>query len=197
MREYKTRGPRLTMGQAGRLEKKEKESQKLSRIDSLTGLLNRRGFEEQVNLLLPLADREHLSMSLLAIDLDGLRGFNNTLGHPEGDRLIIDTANILRGFFRETDLLGRYGGDEIMILMVGSDSEVVEQRAEKLRLLFEEKKKSGENVLTISGGITTYEPKEGYESLYSRVDELLYGAKNGGRNQIWGSERRVVIEANE
>ncbi len=193
-RKYRTRGQRLSMGQAGRLGAEAKVNRELAIIDELTGLLNRRGLTDEVEGFMPIADRGYMTLSLLVFDLDNFKNINDTYGHPEGDLALIEVAKILRKFFREGDILSRFGGDEFCVLMIASDTESSEKRAEELRQVIELMSNDDESIeLSISGGVVTYELKEGWESIYTRADECLYNAKQEGGNQIWGSEGKITI----
>jgi diguanylate cyclase (GGDEF)-like protein len=95
--------------------------------DYLTGLLNRRGFFTLAEQQCKLADRTGQRMSLLFIDLDNMKQINDTLGHKEGDRALIDTASLLRKTFREADIVARIGGDEFAVLLTAHSEPDIEQ----------------------------------------------------------------------
>src|SRR5690606_33602884 len=94
--------------------------QKLSHRDDLTGLHNRRGFLIQAEQLLKLAWRQQTPFVLVFMDLDHLKAINDTFGHAEGNRALIEAADVMRRCFRQSDLLARFGGDEFTALALGS-----------------------------------------------------------------------------
>ncbi|MDD5439817.1 MAG: sensor domain-containing diguanylate cyclase [Candidatus Omnitrophica bacterium] len=100
------------------LKKREEELEKLSLTDHLTGLYNRRGFVTLAGQELKMARRMNREMGLIFIDLDNMKTINDTLGHPEGDKALIDLAGILRAGFRESDIIARVGGDEFAVLVL-------------------------------------------------------------------------------
>jgi len=108
------------------------ELRAMSLVDELTGLYNRRGFLTLARQQLRVADRLDSSVYQLFVDLDGLKRINDTLGHSEGDRALIDTAQLLRETFRDSDVIARIGGDEFAVLIIDSQEQGGEAMAERL-----------------------------------------------------------------
>ncbi|MER0238270.1 diguanylate cyclase [Fulvimarina sp. MAC8] len=156
--------------------------------DPLTGLPNRRDFERRIALVLERASRDGTPVSLLVIDVDHFKRINDTLGHEVGDVVLIWIADIIREQMRGCDLIARYGGEEIVVAMPGSDTSGALRTAERIRGIVEAKgelePKTGHRV-TISIGVAT--EIEEFVDLFNAADEALYAAKRQGRN-------RVVIE---
>lgn len=159
----------------------EEELRALSLVDELTGLYNRRGFLTLARLQLKLADRLKRRMFMFFTDVDGLKEINDTLGHPEGDQALIDTANILKKTFRESDVIARIGGDEFVVLIM----ETSDESAEKLTKRFKENLKTHDSKggrsykLSISLGTAHFDPKNpcSVEELMARADKSMYEQK--------------------
>ncbi len=169
-------------------EKKEHQMELLSRSehDGMTGLLNRAAAEERI--------REHLIARtnpgiLILLDLDDLKGINDHLGHPEGDRAIMGIAAILKGHFRETDVIGRLGGDEFIIYLPGA-AENYEAISASLTSLLRKLAaisvgENNERRVQCSIGCTIQTPEtNSFEVLYNRVDTALYHVKRNGKNNF-------------
>ncbi len=155
-------------------DKKELEEKLrfLSLRDELTGLYNRRGFFLLSQQQQKLAERDGNEMSLLFVDLDGLKEINDTFGHKEGDRLLVHTANLLQDTFRESDVIARLGGDEFVVLLIDSSGQAVEtlisHRLEK-NLEGINGRSDWKYELSLSYGISHYEPTHP-----RTIDELLF-----------------------
>ena len=170
----------MTM-QIEKLEKAEVIQRELSLIDSLTGLYNRRGFSTYANHLMKLAERTQKNLVLIYADLDNLKLINDQLGHKVGDEAIASIAKVLTETFRESDVVGRVGGDEFAALAF----EVKEENITVLRERLDQKLKKSEGefnqvcALTLSLGIISYNPKETQtiEDLLKQADALMYEAK--------------------
>jgi diguanylate cyclase (GGDEF)-like protein/PAS domain S-box-containing protein len=163
----------------------QEELLRLSTIDELTGLKNRRAFLETAVPQLKVARRMGHGLTLLFIDLDQMKEINDKLGHLQGDRALIDTADVLRGTVRESDLIGRVGGDEFCVLLVGT-SEDADVSATRLQEAVEEHNKKAQRpfTLSLSIGSTTFDPEDpsSIEQLMDRADRSMYEdkARHGG-----------------
>ena len=112
------------------------------------------------------------------LDVDHFKVLNDTKGHPEGDKVLQSIASTLEAHVRDTDMVGRYGGEEFVVVMPGSQSlEQVTQKAEDLRI------KVFKLGITVSIGATVFREGESVADLYERVDGLLYQSKQNGRNR--------------
>jgi diguanylate cyclase (GGDEF)-like protein len=148
----------------------------LSRTDALTGVANRRAWEERLEQELARAARGG-PLTVAMLDLDRFKAYNDAHGHQAGDRLLKTAAAGWRGCLREADLLGRYGGDEFIVLLPDCTLESAAERLEALRAATPEP-------LTCSVGVCAWEPGDALEALLARVDAALYTAKAGGRDRL-------------
>ncbi|MFZ5907141.1 MAG: sensor domain-containing diguanylate cyclase [Nitrospirota bacterium] len=159
----------------------EEDLRSLSLFDELTGLYNRRGFFTLAEQQLKVADRMKKEMFLLFIDFDGLKSVNDTLGHIEGSRALIDTGNILKETFRESDILGRIGGDEFVVLAIEpaeSDGAIFKTRLHQALDSFNARGLRPYRI-ALSTGVTRYIPDSHYslENLIAHADSLMYQEK--------------------
>jgi two-component system cell cycle response regulator len=149
--------------------------------DELTGLYNRRGFFTLVEQQFRLARRERHGIYMLYADLDGLKAINDALGHRHGDMALMDTAKILRDTFRESDLIARIGGDEFVVLPIGTTGSSVEKTVARLeenvnRHNLEARRKYK---LSLSFGVAYYDPGHpcSIDELLAKGDRLMYEQK--------------------
>jgi len=171
--------------------------EQLARTDGLTGLHNHRAFQEALSFELERARRTQRPLSLIMLDVDHFKAYNDTHGHPGGDSVLRLVAKLLKENLRTVDVIARYGGEEFVILLLetgGADAQLV---AEKLRLAianvdFEgaERSQPGGR-LTISLGLASF-PLQATtgEALLALADAALYRAKHAGRNQVWRDTSR-------
>jgi len=175
-----------TQLQQARADKKELE--RLANFDSLTGLYNRQAILDKLGELINRAKRYKENFSLSILDVDLFRRVNDQYGHLTGDEVLEKIATLIRRNIRDTDVAGRYGGEEFIILLPLADLSSALVVAERIRSVIEstEMKDSGGNVfaVTVSQGLSSWEPDEDAHSLISRTDEALYKAKENGRNRV-------------
>lgn len=173
-----------------RLEASEARLDQLSRVDTLTGLANRRQFNEALPEAMARARRRRAMMALLYLDLDRFKAINDTLGHAAGDAVLKEFGRRLSGCVRETDMVARLGGDEFVLIIEGAATAAeVEQVAAKILAEmawpFELEGRDDDEGLTVatSIGIATYQDEPGLsdDQLLGRADEALYEAKAAGR----------------
>ncbi|HEY6145400.1 MAG TPA: EAL domain-containing protein [Solirubrobacterales bacterium] len=178
----------IVRGALERAEKTEAELRYLADHDSLTGLLNRRRFRAELDQYVSFAARYGGRGAVMVIDIDGLKGVNDQLGHQAGDRLIRRVAEILRERVRATDIVARLSGDEFAVLMPQSDTAGALQLGEDLRSQVAEGLPLNADMgeATISVGITMFGGQDGMtaESVLVAADEAMYQAKAEGRNRI-------------
>jgi diguanylate cyclase (GGDEF)-like protein len=161
-------------------KKKEEEIQLLSITDPLTGLYNRRGFMTLADQQVKAATRTNKKMSLLFSDIDGLKQINDTWGHEEGDRALMNAATVLKQTFRESDILARMGGDEFAVLAIDATENpetVLKRVAEHIGLHNTLPDRHYE--LSMSIGTAVYDPQApcSIDDLISRADALMYDRK--------------------
>jgi diguanylate cyclase (GGDEF)-like protein len=150
-----------------------------SRIDPLTGLLNRRGLDERFGAELARAAREERPLSVVAIDIDHFKRINDTHGHDAGDRALARLASTLSEQTRGADITARVGGEEFLIVLPGTDAERAHEFAERLRVVVDE-----QLPFTISAGIAAADQPTTAFALTEAADVALYAAKRGGRNRV-------------
>jgi diguanylate cyclase (GGDEF)-like protein len=160
----------------------------LSLRDDLTGILNRRGFFTLAEQQIKIARRKRSTMLLLIGDLDNLKRINDTLGHTEGDAAIKATADILRESFRESDIIGRIGGDEFAILHTESGGINAKVSVDRLRnnfVLFNEKKKTAYS-LSMSVGTALCNAAGAYsvDELIKQADGIMYDQKRAKNSTV-------------
>ena len=148
-----------------------------ARTDELTGLPNRRMWDEELPKELARAKRAGRSVAVAMLDLDHFKHYNDTYGHPAGDRLLRAVAAGWISRLRETDLLARYGGEEFSVVLPDCDQDTARQVLDELRLCMPDGS-------TCSIGVAIWDGRETGEQLVSRADQALYGAKRSGRDRI-------------
>jgi diguanylate cyclase (GGDEF)-like protein len=169
---------------------RSEEIKKLSRTDGLTGLYNRRYFEEIFARQWKAALRNKSYLSLIIGDIDHFKNINDTHGHQAGDAFLQEVASLLRGTLkRETDFIARYGGEEFVILTLNTGPEETRLLAEKIRKKFEKMQidYNGKSIkTTISLGAVSCIPDlhDKREQVLKKADEALYRAKDEGRNKM-------------
>lgn len=153
--------------------------------DPLTGLYNRRFMEDSLQRFVRLADREQREISLLMVDLDHFKRLNDEHGHAFGDQVLRETASTLLGALRETDIVCRYGGEELVVILPDCPLERAADKAEFLRLRIEELSNTHGTEISASFGVASLpHTSQSVTDLLSAADAALYRAKQGGRNQV-------------
>lgn len=156
--------------------------------DSLTGLKNRRRFEEDLRAELARSRRYGFPGALLMLDLDRFKQVNDTLGHPAGDRVIAEIAGVLRGRTRETDVLARLGGDEFAVVLPRCDLGEAQEVAAEIATAIRERPDEGGGAprITASIGIAPFGPPASatFETVLARADAAMYEAKGSGRDAV-------------
>jgi diguanylate cyclase (GGDEF)-like protein len=154
-------------------------------IDGLTGLLNRRGFDEISRVVLAIAARDSREVALVFGDLDGLKAINDTWGHAEGDRALTEAATLLSGAFRGSDAVARFAGDEFCVLLI-ADAEGVDVAVRRWSSVLDQRNASGPNPyrLAMSLGVAhaLADRTVGLDDLIADADARMYEAKSAGRS---------------
>lgn len=184
----------------------------LAITDALTGLFNHRYFQEQLNMEIARARRYNRTLSLIMLDIDSFKAYNDTYGHIEGDKVLKEIARVMQENIRHIDIPGRYGGEEFAIILPEANleeakivAERIRNRVQKMRrglferetgVLVEEITKAVQESelseqehkllpgVAISGGVATYQEGLRKEELIARADKALYKAKAEGKNKI-------------
>ena len=171
-----------------KVEARTEELQRLTEIDPLTGLLNRRGMIDRFEKEISRYTRQAGSLGLLLLDLDYFKQVNDTHGHLVGDLALCTTANILQSTKRNYDHAGRWGGEEFLLLLPDCTEADLLSIAERIRLSIEALQiDTGRNTLsfTVSIGAHYSSTPQTMDAMLHQVDKALYAAKDAGRNCVW------------
>ncbi len=168
------------------LKDSQKQLELLSRTDSLTGVANRRHFEEALTGALARGRRDNHDCALLCLDIDHFKLINDRHGHPVGDAVIVELSKRVQSCIREVDLLARLGGDEFVILMENTAPGSAEAVCEKIIAAMKQPFTLNDKYLevTVSAGLAYSRPTSTGEDLFRQADQALYRAKNEGRNRF-------------
>jgi diguanylate cyclase len=156
--------------------------------DALTGLHNRRAFNESLDRAVAREDRQGGHFALLLLDIDRFKRLNDTYGHPAGDAVLRHTAQLLKHHLRKSDLAARFGGEEFAVILASTEgggalhlAEKVRGEVEQGRLVFDGARLG----VTVSVGVAVW-PEDGRDpaALVAAADRALYAAKEGGRNRV-------------
>jgi len=162
--------------------------EQLAVTDGLTQLLNHRHFQEILSQEFKRLERESTFLSLLMLDIDHFKKFNDTYGHPVGDQVLKKVARILKDSCREIDFVARYGGEEFAVLLINTDQDGAIQMAERIRQTIAKDTFMVDDLslqVTASLGVATYPDNcTEKQSLIDFADQALYQAKSGGRNRV-------------
>ena len=163
------------------------ELKRLSLVDDLTGLLNRRGFLSMASQHMKIAERADRELLLFFADLDGLKQINDTFGHQEGDQALLDIASILKETFRSSDLIARLGGDEFTILAIDAPKNNAEIILTRLKENLT-KQNTGDSryQLSLSVGMARFDPQNAIDldRLLAQADKALYDQKRSTKNYV-------------
>jgi diguanylate cyclase (GGDEF)-like protein len=164
------------------------ELQREASQDSLTGLKNRRRFEEDLRTAMARGRRERTTGALLMLDLDHFKQVNDSHGHPAGDHLIEEIAGVLRQRTRESDILARLGGDEFAVVLPRCSAAEAQVVAEAIAEAIRDHRPTHDDVepITASVGVAMFgdDPRMSIESVVSEADTAMYAAKDGGRDGV-------------
>jgi diguanylate cyclase (GGDEF)-like protein len=152
--------------------------------DSLTGLYNRRKIDELINLALDDAEMMGQAVSLVMVDVDHFKKVNDIYGHHTGDVVLEEIARVLQSVAEASGgCAGRWGGEEFFLLLPNTDEEEAMIAAEHLRISVGKRDFPGAGKVTISLGVITVRGEADRKQVFSRIDQALYRAKDGGRNR--------------
>ena len=170
-----------------------KEMSRVAITDPLTSIMNRRGITVGLLDAMAQAERYRTPLTVAMADIDHFKEINDTYGHEAGDRVLKNVAAILSEALRMPDKVGRYGGEEFLIVLphtnLAQGSKIVERiRASVSKKIFDQGAKKAR--VTISIGVTQFKPGEDLEQLMSHADKALYDAKKGGRNLVVARKSR-------
>jgi diguanylate cyclase (GGDEF)-like protein len=178
------------------LAKANEELATLADEDGLTKVKNRRFIDSALQKMLSWHGRHNIPMSIILLDVDQFKPFNDNYGHIEGDKCLKSIASLLKGLFsREGEHVGRYGGEEFVVLLGHTDVDNAKKQAMRIQSALYQQPIAHEfssvsNVVTVSQGVCGFVPTghETCENIYKRADEAMYRAKQAGRNQFVAQE---------
>lgn len=162
--------------------------QKMATLDGLTEIYNRRYFFELAEIELRRTRRYQKNLSLVMLDIDNFKRVNDEFGHSYGDKVLQKISQCMREEMRDLDLVGRYGGEEFIILLPETSLEDALEAAERLRKAIEgnsEINPQGQSIVTVSLGVAGLEgDTRTFDDLIQQADKALYRAKQAGKNQV-------------
>ena len=162
--------------------------QKLAITDGLTKLYNSRSFYSQLELEVDRFNRYRHPLSLLLLDIDHFKAYNDTYGHLEGDKVLVRFSQIIKSCLRANDSAYRYGGEEFTVILPETGGEKAKTVAQRIRTTLESEKfkpRPDKTVkITISIGVTQYYPQEELSTFIQRADRAMYLSKQNGRNKV-------------
>ncbi|MCE7032323.1 diguanylate cyclase [Lysobacter sp. GX 14042] len=162
--------------------------ERLAGRDPLTGALNRRGMDGELQAVIAAAGRDGAPAGLAVLDLDDFKQVNDRHGHEAGDGVLVQFAELVRRATRASDRLYRTGGEEFVLLMPGADAATLARIARGLRRAVRDQVRCGGEPVTVSIGATPVRPDDSVASWYARADRAMYRAKREGRD-------RAVVDA--
>ncbi len=166
------------------LRQQQEELVRLANTDALTGVWNRQKFKTEAEHEVARAERYNLPLSLIFLDLDYFKEVNDRYGHAMGDAILREMCQRLQACLRDSDRLGRWGGEEFLILVPHADSDRAALLAEKLRQAIADPPAAHGQPMSISLGVVSREPGDSLEDLVRKADAALYRAKARGRNRV-------------
>lgn len=167
----------------------QREFERDATVDALTGLYNRRWWEDKFDRIVARAHRNHSNMALMVIDVDRFKQYNDCHGHISGDSVLRVVARTMANNLRPTDIAARYGGEEFVVALPSTDLAGALVAAERVRnavadAVVEDSTGARLPSVTISVGVSTLHANDGITALFGRADAALYRAKDAGRNRV-------------
>ena len=163
---------------------KNNKLEKLAITDKLTGLYNRLQLDKLLEFDIKKVTRDKTNISIVFIDIDRFKSINDTYGHQVGDKILVNFSNIIQNSIREIDTVGRWGGEEFLIICHNTDTNGALILAENLRKIIKKTIFKDIKSITASFGVATFENGDNIDSLINRADEALYKAKHSGRDKV-------------
>lgn len=165
------------------------QTQKMALTDGLTGLYTHRLFQEKLEEEILYAERTKQPVVLVMVDADNFKTYNDTLGHPAGDALLVEIASLLKDKVRASDIVARYGGDEFALLLKNTRKDDAVRMCERIREAFQLRFGGNQVQVTSSIGLACYpEDADSKKDLAQAADDALYVSKRGGRNRVSASK---------
>lgn len=166
------------------LEKTKDKLEVLARTDSLTNINNRYSVMKLLEKEINRSHSYNTPLSLVLYDADLFKKVNDTYGHEVGDSVLVSLSGIVKKELRDLDIIGRYGGEEFLVVLPNTSLEEAKPFVDRIRKKVQEHHFEGAGSVTVSLGLAELLPDENISELFKRVDDLLYKSKNGGRNRV-------------
>ena len=167
-----------------KVKQRTKKLKEMSITDDLTHLYNRKHYNSKINKMISLYKRYSAPFSIIMYDIDDFKSINDTYGHHIGDKVLINMSKRVQSLLRDTDLLFRIGGEEFIILIPETSIEESFFIAEKIRKDIESLNIIEDRQITVSMGLTEVNDDDSEDSIFQRVDRLLYDSKRNGKNRV-------------
>ncbi len=177
-----------------KLEENISRAEHNASYDALTEIYNRRMFEEIFAKEMSRAQRYSLSLSVVLLDIDDFKSFNDTYGHKTGDEVLCGIADILKKNIRESDILARWGGEEFIILFPNIPLKETTEKADMIRKNISNAVFAGELKVTCSFGVTAYEEGDTMDSIFVRADNAMYRAKELNKNNVQSIRSEIYCD---
>jgi diguanylate cyclase (GGDEF)-like protein len=174
----------LVQERTSELEIANKQLQELATTDALTQIANRSKLDEVINHSIAMNQRYNQLFSIVMIDIDYFKKVNDTYGHLTGDMILQEVSQLMKNRIRSVDTVGRWGGEEFMIIYQEIDCQGTYALADNIRNLVEHHTFKDVKHITISMGVAQFQPESSLEELLKQVDSALYYSKEHGRNQV-------------
>ncbi|WP_332649088.1 sensor domain-containing diguanylate cyclase [Lysinibacillus sp. 54212] len=155
----------------------------MSNTDTLTGINNRRYFQEKLEEQMALFKNEGKPFSLMIIDIDHFKKVNDTYGHQMGDFVLVKLATILQNHARPEDVVARFGGEEFTVILPNTDAKEALAISQNLNQAVEREAWEGSGTLTVSVGVATFNEEDTAATIIKNADDALYASKENGRNR--------------
>jgi diguanylate cyclase (GGDEF)-like protein len=168
----------------GTTDKDLEALEQLAATDPLTGLANRRGCEKGIAREISRAQRERRPLSCILLDIDRFKQVNDTMGHQAGDQVLRELSSMLRRSVRAYDIVARWGGEEFLLVLPGTDRNTARMLAERIRAGVQQLPVANFGSVTISAGAAEFDSDYDFESTLRAADRRLYEAKAAGRNTV-------------
>ena len=178
-----------------RMQRQQSQLTQLVRLDPLTGVGNRRALNDKLDDIIAINNRQQQQVSLVVLDVDYFKRINDNYGHTAGDQVLIKLTKVINARIRETDYLYRFGGEEFVVVLTGTDKTIALKISEQLRKLVEEADILEDMVVTVSIGVAEIIKGDNADSWIDRGDRAMYHAKETGRNRVCiGKEPEPELE---
>jgi len=160
------------------------ELEKISTLDKLTNIYNRRKIDEVLDKEIKLSRNTENLLGVIMIDIDHFKNINDMYGHAVGDKVLVKIANILKEHIRTSDFIARWGGEEFIVVCINTDIQDMKILSDKIRVVIENYDFEITSKITVSCGISLLSKKETADDIFKKADSALYRAKNTGRNCV-------------